>query len=244
MKTLKNYVLGIIANHSVINFVDVFLASMRDNCIEYDCLCFGDAGFLLEDKKRIENYGLRVIFVDMPEKFTCENIVTQDKIYRRIISSRIWFLQEVHALGNNRVVSLDADTAIISNDFSLLDMDSDLTLTVRDAGPGLHVLPIRESDYPNCGVVFYHDIENCLPFFQRWMWCQESMQQHPLTFEQWYFYKAMQYDEFSFLDVQKIHCRFYNCYEPNWINDSTSIIHFKSHQQRYDFKSRVSRFRI
>ena len=245
MQTLKDHAIAVIANHNVMNFVEKLLSSIKDNEIEHKHIYFGDAGFLPEDRKIIEEYGLKVTYVRLPSGYTDDDIKTQSKAYRGIICHRVWFLKQIHQLGNNKIISLDADTAIISNDFSLLDTDSDITLTVREAGPNLHVLPIWEPDYPNCGVIFYNDMEKCMPFLDRWLWCQDSSEiaEHISTFEQWYFYHAMQYEEFEKLNCQRIHCRMYNCYDPDWVNEQTSIIHYKTWDAFHDtFETRVGRF--
>ena len=244
MKSLKNYALCVMANHNVMDFTAELLSSIRDNSIEYKHIYFGDVGFTEDDKKALKGYGLDITFIDLEYKFTSTGSKTQSPEYRKIIAQRPQFLQTVASMGNNSLVSLDADTAVISNDFTLLNTSKDITLTVREAGPDIHVLPIFEVDYPNCGVIFYHNMKNCEKFFERWEWCMKNVEEHELTFEQWYFYSAMQFEEFQELDVQKLHCRYYNCYDINWKNKATSILHYKSYDAKRDtFETRVARLK-
>lgn len=148
----------------------------------------------------------------------------QSKSYRELIAQRPRFLLTLFET-EKHVLSMDADTEFIKDDLSLLDSSSDMTLSVRESQ---NVWGQYDPKYPNLGVVFYHNPKKCAPFVRRWE--EITYSKEPLkTFEQGNFYRAMQEEEFKQLNVQYLHCKYYNCYETAWKNCKTSIIHKKTY---------------
>lgn len=217
---LSEYTLAVFASHGVMDFLKRQVMSIVENKIRHKDYVIADAGLLEEDIDWIEDK-LDVTFVDMAYKDS-NPIIVQSPQYRELIGQRPEFLQ----LFGNRLVSLDADTLFISNNFERLDPVADITLLVRDVEAWAHCMSRPEKDYPNLGVVFYHN--DCRDFMKAWEYI--TFNEEPLKqFEQGNFYRAMQTDEFKRLNVQKLPCRLYNCYETNWISPKTSILHLKSH---------------
>jgi len=244
MINIEEYTIATIASHNVIDFLRQLVDSLLQNNIKFKKMVIGNAGLLQEEVEQLrEQLREKIEFIDFENQLCHDGIKTQSNDYKKIIDNRVPFLREIFTdPETERVIQLDADTAIISNDFSLLEKDSDITLTVREVGPHDHVLAIADKEYPNCGVIFWNNPTNCLNFLNMWSVVQERVNSHPGQYEQNYFYRATKTKVFQSLKVQKLHCRHYNCYMPDWISEQTSILHYKGHHMKNpSFKLRSDR---
>jgi len=247
MVDLKDYTLAVVANHNVFGFLKQLVVCLQWKGILFRSLCVGDAGLLDTEVEWLEMVlGNRLTRFPLAKQFKQEGIVTQDGTYREIISQRIPFLRYVFGeCAGAPVLQLDADTAIIDNDFSLVDPNSDLTLTVREVTSLEHALGKNEKEYPNLGVVFWNRPERCYDFLSAWEVVQRTTNPCVGQFEQGFFYRAMSSSDFSRLSVQRVHCRYYNCYRAKWIESQTSVLHYKGdrrvHRMRSPFYERCRR---
>ena len=243
MKDIGEYTIAIIANHNVYDFLQQLVISLIEKKIRFKKVVIGNAGLFPGEVDWVENQlGPKVEFISFETQLVHNDIRTQDKDYRKIIDNRIPFLREI--FNNNdteRVLQLDVDTSIISNDFSLLEKGKDVTLTVREVDWKDHVLGKSEKDYPNCGVIFWNNPKNCLKFLLAWEDAKKMTPASSGQYEQNYFYHAMMSKAFSNLDVQRLHCRYYNCYEARWINNKTSIVHYKGKNSDDTYRTRTKR---
>jgi hypothetical protein len=246
MTTIKAYSLAIIASHNVFSFLEHHVRQLSERGIRYKRLYVGDAGLSHDERRAIEAEVEGVEFLDLGVKVFDSGFKTQSEPYRKVIRNRIPFLRRVFELAEyGPVLQLDADTAIITNDFSLIDRNAHVTLTVRETEPWEHVELKREKRYPNCGVIFWHQPRSCLDFLAKWESIQESSAPHAGQYEQNHFYQAMKEEEFRRLDVQRVHCKFYNCYLPYWVNKHTAILHYKGFDPETDsFERRIGRFEM
>ena len=228
--TLNQYALAIIANNSAYRFLQQFVSIYKLRNIKSQTLYVGDAGLLPEQKLSLWGaFPGRLEFVDLPQKVFESGVKTQSLLYRKIIDNRIYFLRYLFEnYPDQKIIQLDADTGIITNDLDLIDANSDMTLSVRPAAAVNHVMNREEEEYPNLGVVFWNNAARCLDFLNAWEKVAKDLPPSTKQYEQNTFYHAMQTAEFKSLNVQKIHCRYYNCYDPGWVNEKTSILHYKT----------------
>src|SRR5690606_9626357 len=112
-----------IASHNCFAFVKQFVTAFVTYRIKARSLLLGDAGlrdYEIEYVKRMLPIPVKVI--GQSSQIYKNGIDTQSDDYRKIISNRIPFLRQVFALANyGPVLQIDADTAIVSNNFSLVD---------------------------------------------------------------------------------------------------------------------------
>ncbi len=228
--SLSDYTLVVIASHSVFPFLRQFVSLLLRNRIQYHSLVVGDSGLLPQERAYLSRkLGAKLEVIPLEYQNTDASIQTQSQEYRKIISQRIDLLRRLFQRDSvKRVAQLDADTGIVSNDFGLLQPGADLVLSIRKVGPDGHASGKAQNDYPNLGVVFWNNPTKCLPFLDAWEATMSEVTPSEGQFEQNFFLHAMAKPAFRNLNVQKIHCRFYNCYEPEWINPKTSILHYKS----------------
>ena len=203
--------------------------------IKFKNLFVADLGILPKQKEKLKKIlGKKLKFLEFDHKNFNTGFKTQSNEYRSIINKRIDFLRQ---LFNNpeveKVLQLDADTSIIRNDFSMLDKDADVSLTVRPVTPWDHILGQFQVDYPNCGVIFWNNPRKCLNFLDTWEKYKNNNPPKGGQYEQNYFLHACLEEEFKALNVQKIHCAYYNCYERDWLNDKTSILHYKGSTKKF-----------
>ena len=241
---LSDYHLAVIASHNVFTFLQTLVCSLTDNQIRYRKLVIGDAGLLpseiewvrsmIGDKLDVERFDLRE---------EGDGFVTQSAQYRKIIYNRVPFLRDLFLNDEvDHVVQLDADTMIVSNDFSLLDRSADVTLNVHKVAPNGSVFKEFGDDYPNCGVIFWHNPWACFDVLATWERLRDTLDPHPGQFEQNCFLHMMASPAWKHLDVQMLHCRFYNCYHPFWFRDSqTSLLHLKGSGVHKTLDARLKR---
>tara|TARA_B100000131_G_scaffold323119_1_gene379944 strand:+ start:7737 stop:8549 length:813 start_codon:yes stop_codon:yes gene_type:complete len=232
---ISEYTLAIIASNNVYNYLKQHVFFLRSAEIKFKNLVIGDAGLLEKQKEEIvDGLGEKVSFVEFEDKNYDTNFKTQSNEYRKIIDNRVQFLKDIFLDKNTeRVVQLDADTAIIQNNFKMLDKTADVSLTVRPVTPYDHILGQFQVDYPNCGVIFWNNPTKSIPFLNHW---EEYKQNNPAKggqYEQNYFLHACLDDSFTQLNVQKIHCAYYNCYNADWLNQDTSILHYKGNSKLF-----------
>lgn len=242
---ISEYSLAIIASNNVYSFLKQHVLFLINMQINFKTLFVGDAGLLEGQIREItDSLRGRVVFISLKHQNAETGFKTQSDQYRRIIDNRIDFLKTIFLRDDvHRVVQLDADTSIIRNDFSMLDKSCDISLTVRPVSPGDHILGQFQVDYPNCGVIFWNNPRKCLDFLDAW---QDYKNENPPKggqYEQNYFLHACLTDSFKKLNIQKIHCAYYNCYNRDWLNQKTSIIHYKGNSALFgpgggDFHSR------
>ena len=228
-QTLTEYTLAVIASNNVYSYLKQHVFLLLNMNIEYDKLVIGDAGLLEDQKLEIKNVLQdKVEFLPLGHQNSDVGFKTQSDEYRRIIDNRINFLRTLFKRDDvKRVVQLDADTGVIRNDFSMLDKDADVSLTVRPVTPYDHILAQFQVDYPNCGVIFWNRPKNCLNFLDAWEKYRNENPPKGGQYEQNYFLHACLTDAFKDLNVQKIHCAYYNCYNREWFNEKTSVLHYK-----------------
>ena len=226
---LSEYTLAIIASNNVYPYLKQHVFLLLNMAIQYDKLVIGDAGLLDEQKDEIKSLlHEKVEFASLTHQNKDTGFKTQSDQYRKIIDNRIGFLKTLfHREDIESVVQLDADTALIRNDFSMLDKTADVSLTVRPVTPYDHILAQFQVDYPNCGVIFWNKPKKCLKFLDAWEKYKNENPPKGGQYEQNYFLHACLTDSFKALNVQKIHCAYYNCYNKDWLNPKTSILHYK-----------------
>jgi hypothetical protein len=242
---ISEYTLAIIASNNVFSYLLQHVLILKNLNIIFKKLIVADIGLLGDQRKTLIGIlGDKIEFVDFKNKNFNTGFKTQSDQYRRIIDNRISFLKQLFENEENeRVIQLDADTSIIRNDFSMLDKDADVSLTVRPVTPWDHILGQFQVDYPNCGVIFWNNPKKCLNFLDAWERYKNNNPPKDGQYEQNYFLHACLEKEFKALSVQKIHCAYYNCYEKDWLNDKTSILHYKGSTKKFgkgggDFESR------
>ena len=242
---ISEYTLAIISSNNVYNYLKQHVVILSNLEIRYRKLVVGDAGLLSEQKKELSNIlGDKIEFFDLDHQNKAQGFKTQSDQYRKIIDNRISFLKNLFLRDDvERVVQLDADTSVIRNDFSMLDKNSDISLTVRPVTPYDHILAQFQVDYPNCGVIFWNNPEKCIEFLDAWEEYKNNNPPKGGQYEQNYFLHACLTDSFKKLKVQKIHCAYYNCYNRDWLNPMTSILHYKGSTKLFgpgggDFHSR------
>lgn len=232
---ISEYTLAIIASNNVYSYLlqNVFL--LKELNISFKKLVIADIGLLDNQKKEIQSILQdRVFFIDFENKNFNTGFKTQSNEYRKIIDNRIEFLRKLFLdASNEKVLQLDADTSIIRNDFGMVDKESDISLTVRPVTPYDHILGQFQVDYPNCGVIFWNNPKNCLKFLDAWEEYKNNNPPKGGQYEQNYFLHACLTKEFEELNVQKIHCAYYNCYERDWLNNKTSILHYKGSSKKF-----------
>ena len=231
---IEDYTIAIVASNNVFNFLRQNLIILKNQNIKYKNICIADAGLLEEQKKFIvELIGNKVSFYNCNHKNYDVGFKTQSNEYRKIIDNRISFLK--YLINNNieRILQLDADTAIISNNFCMLNKAADVSLTVRPVTPDDHILGQFQVDYPNCGVIFWNNSKRCLDFINYWEEYKDNNPPKGGQYEQNYFLHATLSEQFNKLNVQKIHCAYYNCYKREWINRLTSILHYKGNSSLF-----------
>lgn len=249
---ISEYTLAVIVSNNVYSYLLQQVTLLRHLNINFKKLAIADIGLLDNQKDEIKKIlGEKVCFYDFDHKNFSTGFKTQSNEYRDIIDNRISFLRTLFEdESNEKVIQLDADTAIIRNDFCMLDKNADVSLTVRPVTPWDHILGQFQVDYPNCGVIFWNNPKKCLSFVDAWEKYKNENPPKGGQYEQNYFLHACLSQEFKSLNVQKIHCAYYNCYEREWINDKTSIVHYKgstkkfgvgggSFEQRSDFLNEV-----
>lgn len=234
-QNISEYSLAVIASNNVYNYVLQQAIIIKNLNISFKNMFIADLGLLKEQKDNLSKIiGNNLFFIDFENKNYNTGFKTQSNEYRSIIDNRISFLRTLFLDSRvEKVLQLDADTSIIRNDFSMLDKSSDISLTVRPVTPWDHILGQFQVDYPNCGVVFWNNPKNCLKFLDAW---EEYKNNNPAKggqYEQNYFLHACLSDEFRKLNVQKIHCAYYNCYEREWLNEKTSILHYKGSSKKF-----------
>lgn len=232
---VAEYTLAVIASNNVYQYLHQHVFFLLAREIKFKNLVIGDAGLLDEQKHGLQNaLGDRVSFIDFETKNYETDFKTQSDEYRKIIDNRIGFLRELFSNSEiDKVLQLDADTAIIQNDFRMLDKDTDVSLTVRPVTPYDHILGQYQVDYPNCGVIFWNNPKQCIDFLDHWELYKNSNPPKGGQYEQNYFLHACLGEEFRALKVQKIHCAYYNCYNADWINPHTSILHYKGNSRLF-----------
>jgi hypothetical protein len=232
---ISEYTLAIIASNNVFDYLRQHAFFLLNAQIEFKNLVIGDAGLLKSQRQEIAaSFPDRVTFVDFEDKNYETNFKTQSDQYRKIIDNRISFLRRIFLDENTQsVVQLDADTAVIQNNFKMLDKSADVSLTVRPVTPYDHILGQFQVDYPNCGVIFWNDPAASLPFLDHWEKYKNENPPKGGQYEQNYFLHACLDESFTRLNVQKIHCAYYNCYNADWINQDTSILHYKGNSRLF-----------
>ncbi len=232
---ISDYTLAIIASNNVFEYLKQHVFILKNLNINFKKLVIADLGLLKEQKAYLKGIlQEKIEFVDFENKNFNKGFKTQSDQYRKIIDNRINFLRMLFLdEDNRRVIQLDADTAIIRNDFSMLDKDADVSLTVRPVTPWDHILAQFQVDYPNCGVIFWNNPRKCLSFLNAWEEYKDNNPPKGGQYEQNYFLHACLGKEFKALNVQKIHCAYYNCYERQWLNDKTSILHYKGSTKKF-----------
>jgi len=234
-QSISEYTLAVIASNNVYSYLLQQAFLIKNLGIEYKNMFVADIGLLEEQKKQLKSIlGEKINFLEFDHKNFNTGFKTQSNEYRNIIDNRINFLRTLFLHDDvEKVVQLDADTAIIRNDFSMLDKKADMSLTVRPVTPWDHILGQFQVDYPNCGVIFWNNPKNCLKFIDAWERYKNNNPPKGGQYEQNYFLHACLEDEFKELKVQKIHCAYYNCYEKEWINEKTSILHYKGSSKKF-----------
>ena len=232
---VSEYTLAIIASNNVFDYLKQHIFFLENAHIRFKNLVIGDAGLLESQRREISSiFKDRVSYIDFEDKNYDTNFKTQSNEYRKIIDNRIDFLRKIFLNEDTQhVIQLDADTAIIQNNFKMLNKSADVSLTVRPVTPYDHILGQFQVDYPNCGVIFWNNPKSCIPFLDHW---EKYKQENPPKggqYEQNYFLHACLDETFTSLNVQKIHCAYYNCYNSDWINQDTSILHYKGNSKLF-----------
>ena len=232
---LSEYTLAVIASNNVYSYLKQHVFFLINCKIHFRKLVIGDAGLLSQQREEISKaLGDKVSFIDFEHKNYDDNFKTQSDQYRKIIDHRISFLRNIFLdQDTERVIQLDADTAVVRNDFSMLDKSCDVSLTVRPVTPYDHILGQFQVDYPNCGVIFWNNPKRCIPFLDYWEMYKNKNPPKGGQYEQNYFLHACLGEEFQDLNVQKIHCAYYNCYDKSWLNEKTSILHYKGNSRLF-----------
>ena len=243
---LRGYNLAVIYNHDFMNFARLFVGSLIDNNIKFHNIYIGDAGLTDEDVSWfLSIFSDRMVLVDLPWKES-QGVKHQSPEYRKILDNRPFFWYHMSKLGSP-FVHLDGDTAIISNDFSLLDFNADMTITVHEASPATQTDRKPDREYVNCGVTFYHKPERCgdvLSTYHAFMVDMYKSKEYKLIhqYDQPAYYRAVKMArEYALCRIQNVHGMYYNCWEKHEINARTSILHFKNNRFNMTFEDRVNR---
>jgi len=232
---LEDHFIAVMASHNVMKFLNLLIESLKRLNFDFSQFYLGDVGLKKEDVVKIKEK-IDINIIDLPEKNEGE-FRTQSVDYRKIIDNRVIFLNKVHEKAKEKgILQLDADTYIVRNDFSLIDPDADLTLTVRDALPHLVVSEFKNhcKHYPNLGVVFWNKPPNCKKLWQECERLRKIIDPSNHQYEQNIFLHAMESEAFKELKVQKIKCEYYNCYNVDWLKYEPAIIHFKGGKMARD----------
>lgn len=234
---LEDYSLAVIASHNVMNFLNLLIESLKYFNFDFSQFYLGDAGLNKEDieilKRKVDPH-----IIDLPKKDHGE-FRTQSVNYRRVIDNRIMFLNKVYDKTKGKsILQLDADTYIVKSDFSLIDVGADLTLTVRSAPSHLAISEFEKyhRHYPNLGVVFWNNPLNCKELWQELEKLRSVVAPSDHQYEQNIFFHGMESSVFKKLEVQEIECKYYNCYNVDWLGYEPAIIHFKNGRMGRDGK--------
>lgn len=232
---LFDYYLAVIASHNVIGFLNILLKSLKRLNFDFSKLYLGDAGLKSEDLIKLNK---KINIINLPNK-NQNKFRTQSIEYRRIIDNRVWFLKKVNsAIGGLPILQLDTDTYVVKTDFSLIDPESDVVLTVRDVSKGNINATVRRfkqyiTHYPNLGVVFWNKPNNCITIWNEWERLRSVISPDKSQYEQNIFLHVMESPIFKKIKVQKIYCCYYNSYSPSWLKKyDSSIVHFKGGSAR------------
>jgi hypothetical protein len=240
---LRFYKFVVVGNHSFFYFLKTFVENLDG--VKFKELVIGDAGLLDEEKEWIQSVVDNVSFVDLIFN-TKEDVQHMSTEYKNIVHARanLWY-QMMNS--GEPFIHFDADTAIVSNDFSMLDFEADLTITTRPVPPHMHREKKYDQHYINNGVIFFHQPDRCMELMGEYI---NRMASHPhmydenvQQYEQPMFYDALKTIEpWGRLNVQRVACKYYNCYEPAWVNPRTSVLHFRSMGGALSQEERVKRF--
>lgn len=232
--SLYDYSIAVLANNNVKHFLDYLIESLVKFNFDFSNFYLGDVGLT----GYVNKVGLNII--SLPYKDYGE-FKTQSNNYRKIIKNRFIFLDKVFNLSyNKKVLQLDSDTYVLDDSFTFIDESSDVTLTVREVGQGCYVEKFfyKMNRYPNCGVIFWNNADNCKIILDRWAKLYDEVEPHRGQYEQNVFLHLMETDEFKKLNVQEVHCKYCNCYKEEWFKYNPSIIHFKGGDARTsDFRN-------
>ena len=155
---IADYTLAVIASNNVFRYLYQHVYFLESREIRFKRLVIGDAGLLSIQKAVIAGFlPGKISFLDLEKKRYESGFKTQSDEYREVIDNRIPFLRTLFQDSSiDGVVQLDADTAVIQNNFKMLDKCADMSLTVRPVTPYDHILRQFQVDYPNCGVIFWN----------------------------------------------------------------------------------------
>lgn len=230
MYDLSGYRICTVASTVYFGFLQRFINSLIDNGITYSDILVGNAGLEKEEVNWIIKRGLHnLYFVNTAKISPKSTIATNQNTW--VEFGKAWANAITTSFNDDPskpLLMIDADTSIISNDFSLLDREADITITTRRARPYQHPDHVRDNQYVNSGVVFFHKPTQC-----DWL-LYELLYRIPLEAAstmhgaQGCFHRAiLNVESQSDLYVQRLHCRYYNCFHPEWKNPRTSVLHFR-----------------
>ena len=248
MQSLRDHHVAVIASSNVMPFLLNLLQSIEQNKIKLRQLVIGDAGLSPLDRSmlmaRVRHTPLqsKLELVELPLRDEGVGFKTQSESYRKVINNRVSFLRGLFLRDDvDHVLQLDADTELLSNDFSELDLSCDATLTMRRVSPGGHVSGIWSDAYPNCGVIFWNDPWACLEVLDVWDGLRKSLPPHSGQYEQNAFVQMMKTEAWGRLTVQELPCRTFNCYHPFWRDGDERIVHLKGTGIDTSFAARKAR---
>lgn len=215
--SLANYAIAVIASSNRWQELTILIDSLP--LIKYSGLYIGNVGLTEEHSRKLEQMGHKIINLG----YSNIGKGPTDEVYHALISKRVPFLHEVYGLHRGPIIQMDIDTEFIRDDFHHLDTTKDATVCTRD------------KNGPNCGVMFWHNPEKCIPFWDTWkvQWQNDVQKRCP---EQDCFIKALKICQ---IEWQELHCRYYNCTQLSWVNKETSIIHYKGKEKARQQMKRV-----
>lgn len=231
MTTVHDYSIGILASHNVVKFLAVLLDSLERLHVDPSHIYVGDAG--LQDTELEELIDARRInIIDLPAK-NKGTFKTQSPPYKTIIGNRVNFLRNIQKLDlKGAILQLDADTAVVKEEFPDVDPTAELILTVREDSSYIEKFKKHKDAYPNLGVAFWRLSSRSEPLWKKWNKVKRSVHDNTGQYEQNTFLHLMNEDEYLFMKVQKLPCTKYNCYKPEWLVNDPCIIHFKGKEGR------------
>lgn len=231
MTTVHDYSIGVLASHNVIGFLTILLDSLKKLNVDPSQIYVGDAGLLdNEIDELVDIRGVHIIDLPMKNKGTFK---TQSEPYKIVIGNRINFLKNIQRLDiKGAILQLDADTAVVKEEFEDVDPKAQLILTVREDSDYIKKFAKHKNAYPNLGVTFWKTGPRAKALWEKWARIRKNVPDNTGQYEQNSFLHVMNEDEYFFMRVQKLPCEKYNCYKPEWLVNDPCIIHFKGREGR------------
>ena len=231
MIDIQTYIIVVTVDQVALPYFRILLESMYRNKIQCKQMTIitheGQDVLLRELIKETTNRGFTNRTIAFLPKLTTEPPINEQRW------SMIRDILQVHR--NDKFMIMDADMAFLRVENNRLDMiDPHAAMTIATRYMSAYGTPDHANDnrYLNCGTIFVHDPSRMSPFFNELSWQYRNGSKH-IHGDQAHFHRALRFiQEKERFEVQELHCRNYNCIEPQMWMEDTKILHFKSQDGR------------